>query len=206
MKLSWKPYYCDKDFEIISEHKNFENYIEVYSTKYRFKKFDGTWSNIVTRVRVDKQEASAVLIVNPDQGTVLLIEQARHCVIGSKVKSPWLLDTVAGVVENGDTPEETAFRESKEEAGVDLESIRFIGKYFASCGYSNEVTHVYCGITRQNLPDNEVHGLLEENEDIKTHVLGIDDAINLLNLENTVLPASITIALQWLALNKENII
>lgn len=202
MKYIWKPEYGADDLEVVSEEKVFDNYFQIFETNYNFKKFDGNRNGVVNRVRIHKMPASTVLIINPEQQAILLIEQARHATIGADLKSPWVLDVVAGNIDPGDTPEDTAFRESREEAGVEIDSLEFICKYFPTCGYSNEILHVYAGITTTPLPDQLVCGLQEEDENIKTHVFKIHDAISLLSSE-LVLPSPAVISLQWLALNKD---
>lgn len=54
-----------------------------------------------------------------------MVEQVR---IGAydpqSTQSPWLLELIAGMVEEGELPNEVAQRESQEEAGVQVEHLR----------------------------------------------------------------------------------
>ena len=76
---------------------------------------------VVTRELLVKGAASAVIAYDPKEDSVVLVEQVR---IGAyqpgSARSPWLLELIAGMVEEGEQPEEVALRESEEEAGVSV--------------------------------------------------------------------------------------
>lgn len=64
---------------------------------------------------------------------------------------------------------------------------------------------MYAGEFDSSLVDtSQVHGLDEENEDIKLHLVSSDDAIGL--LKNDVENASTIMGLQWFALNKNDLV
>ena len=62
-----------------------------------------------------------------EQGRLLLMKRADQC------KSyPSLWGLVAGLMESGESPQEAAKREAKEEIGVDIEVQRFVGRYYCT--------------------------------------------------------------------------
>ncbi|MBT4962872.1 MAG: NUDIX domain-containing protein [Francisellaceae bacterium] len=199
MENDWEPCYGSDSLEVIEEKKIFDGHFKSFETTYKFKKFNKDWSNTISRIRIDKCKAAAVLLYCPNDDTVLLIEQARHAVTSCEINSPWILDIVAGHIENGDNPEDTAIRESVEEAGIHIDKLIFINEYLASCGHSNEVTYVFCGIVNNSFPGSSNHGLVEEEEDIKTHIFKTETAIKLMDT-GKIVTASAVIALQWLKL------
>jgi ADP-ribose pyrophosphatase len=132
-----------------------------------------------------------------------LIEQFRPTVMRSD--SPWLLELVAGMVEEGESDEEVARRESFEEAGVVVKRLEYMFKFVPSPGGLVEYLRMYAGEFDSNLVDvDKIHGLDGENEDIKLHLVTSDEAISL--LKHDVENASTIMGLQWFALNKNDLV
>jgi ADP-ribose pyrophosphatase len=80
----------------------------------------------------------AVTIVPVDQeGWIWLIDQYR-LVIGKMI-----LELPAGTLEHNETPEVCALREMREEIGFAADSLKKIGEFYSSPGYSDEYLHVF---------------------------------------------------------------
>ncbi len=67
---------------------------------------------------------ASIIFVN-EQGQLLLMKRSKHCFT---FPNHWGL--VGGFIEPGETPQEGAIREAKEEIGVDIEIIKFVGRYY----------------------------------------------------------------------------
>jgi ADP-ribose pyrophosphatase len=106
-------------------------------------------------------------------------------------------------VEEGESPQEVAHREAMEEAGCKIEHLIRIGEFFTTPGGSSERLTLFCGIV-DTAGLGGLHGLEEEDEDIRVEVVGFDEAWGL--LENGGIDSAIPIiALQWLAMNRERL-
>ncbi|GGN16128.1 ADP-ribose pyrophosphatase [Marinomonas arctica] len=157
----------------------------------------------MSREMMVRNDAICVLLFDPVADKVLLIEQFRPTVLRSE--SPWLLELVAGMVEEGESDEDVARRESLEEAGVTVKRLEYMFKFVPSPGGLVEYLRMYAGEFDSSLVDtNKVHGLDSENEDIKLHLISADDAIAL--LKHDVENASTIMGLQWFALNKHDLV
>ncbi|MDH5356212.1 MAG: NUDIX domain-containing protein, partial [Gammaproteobacteria bacterium] len=114
--------------------------------------------------------------------------------------TPWLMECVAGVVESGEAEDEVAIRESQEEAGCEIKQLHPICKYYVSPGGTTETCALYCGIV-----DSEgvggIHGLAEENEDIRVEVVDAEQAFQWVR-DGVIKSSSTIMALQWLELNE----
>jgi len=132
----------------------------------------------------------------------VLIEQFR---IGALVAgiSPWLIEVVAGIVEEGEAPEEVARRETREEAGLEIQALMPMCRYLVSPGGSSESVRLYCGRV-DSRGAGGIHGLAEEHEDIRVDRLPYGEAMRLLE-EGRVTNSVSLIALQWLALHRERV-
>lgn len=141
--------------------------------------FDGTSSPRVTRELFVSTDAALVLPYDPVRDRVLLVEQFRMGPYGRGDPLPWVLEPVAGRLDAGEGPEETAHRECLEEAGLALHGLEHISSHYCTPGSSTEFFHCYLGLC--DLPEMRrgLGGLETENEDIRTHVLSFDDAIRL---------------------------
>ena len=91
---------------------------------------------------------------------------------------------------------EVAIRETQEETGLEIINLFPICQYWVSPGASTEQIYLFCGQVDSRLAQG-IHGLLEEGEDIRLHVLSLQAAYNLLD-EGKINNSSTIIALQWL--------
>ena len=121
-----------------------------------------------------------------------------------KGDSPWILELVAGMVEAEEQLDEVAIREVREESNVEVSDLIKICDYFNSPGVSSEKVRLYLGIVTSEKMGG-VYGLENENEDIEVVVMSYEDAINALK-KGYLANAMSIIALQWLELNKTEIL
>lgn len=64
----------------------------------------------------ERGHAAVLLPFDPERDEVVLVEQIRIAAYDTSV-TPWLLEMVAGMIEEGETIEAVARREAMEEAG-----------------------------------------------------------------------------------------
>ena len=98
--------------------------------------------------------AVAIAPIDADDN-VLLVRQYRHPVERS------LLEIPAGVVEEGESPDDTAQRELQEEVGYASRDLRALGGIYASPGFCDEFLYLY---TARDLIPSRLPG--DEDEDI----------------------------------------
>ena len=162
--------------------------------------FAGGWSPPYQRELFVRGPAVGVLLYDPANDLVGLIEQFRVGAIGHKT-GPWCLEIVAGIVEEGEHSEAVAHRELEEEAGVFPERLEFICEYLTSPGGSDETLSLYCAETDLS-KSGGLFGLDEEHEDIRFVTMSAEKVLS--NLYSGVINNATTIiALQWLALNRK---
>ena len=156
-----------------------------------------------TREIFERGSVVALLPYDPKLRKVVLIEQFRAGAIHDE-KSPWLIECVAGVIDEGETVEEVAIRESKEEANCEIIHLEKICRYYVSPGGTTEECTLFCGIVDSN-GIGGIHGLAEENEDIRVEVVDTEIAYQWL-AEGIIKSSATIIALQWLQLNESRLI
>ena len=143
---------------------------------------------------------AAVLPYDPVRDAVVLIEQFRAGKMLSGAADPWMIEVVAGIIEDGETPEAMVRREAVEEAGCRIGELETLPAFYTSAGGSSEYAHLFCGRVDSSGVGG-IHGLDCEDEDIRVIVEPADRALERL-ARGGIDSAIAVVALQWLALNR----
>ena len=188
--------------ELLDKSERYSGFFRINRYRLRHRLFAGGWSGVIEREVFERGHAVGVLPYDPVADSVVLIEQFR---IGALVAgmSPWLIEVVAGIVEEGETPEEVARRETQEEAGLEILALMPMCRYLVSPGGSSESVRLYCGRV-DSRGAGGIHGLAEEHEDIRVDRVAYGEAMRLLE-EGRVTNSVSLIALQWLALHRDRV-
>lgn len=196
--------YSAQDLEVLNEKTLYKGFFKLKKIEFRHKLFAGGWSGTVTRELLVKGAASAVVAYDPMRDSVVLVEQVR---IGAyqpnSTASPWLLELIAGMVEEGEKPEEVALRESQEEAGVTISHLQHALSVWDSPGGVLERIHLFAGKV-DSTQAKGLHGLAEEHEDIRVHVISRETAYQWL-CEGKIDNGIAVMGLQWLQLNYQKL-
>ena len=165
--------------------------------------FAGGRLDVVREVFVGT-DAALVLPYDPASDLVALIEQFRPGPWLRGDPRPWMLEPVAGLVDPGETPEDCARREAVEEAGLEIRRLVAVPGGYPSPGATTEHFHLFVGLCEIDPALEGPGGLDAEGEDIRTHVMTLDEAIGLTETgEANVVP--LTLLLLWSALNRERL-
>jgi nudix-type nucleoside diphosphatase (YffH/AdpP family) len=137
----------------------------------RFRRFDGSMSAPLTRAAFISGDASVVLPYDPVRDRVLLVEQFRAGPQARGDANPWLVETVAGRIDGGETPQDAARREAREEAGLAFRALIEGPRYYPSPAAKGEYIYSFVGLA--DLPDGTagIGGVESEAEDIRSHVV-----------------------------------
>ena len=192
--------FTQKDIEIISSEKLYKGFYDMRKIQFRHKLFAGGWSGVVTRELLVKGAASAVIAYDPKLDNVVLVEQVRIGAYDPQLStSPWLFELIAGMIEAGETPENVALRESQEEAGVEIEHLQLALRVWDSPGGTFERIYLFAGKVDSTKAQG-LHGLAEEHEDIRVHVVSRETAYEWVQ-QGKIDNGIAVMGLQWLQLN-----
>ena len=186
--------------EVLERVERYEGFFGLSTFRLRHTLYDGGWSHEISRELFHRGACVAVLPYDPVREEVLLIEQFRIGALGQK-EPPWLTEIVAGGIEVGESPEDVAFREAREEAGLALKTLHRIGSFFTSPGGTGERVTLFIGLVEGPL-EGGFHGLAEEGEDIRSFTLSLDEADQAVasGHVDSMIPAY---AIQWLAAHRD---
>ncbi len=188
---------------IVDQQMVYKGYFRVERFLLRVPLFEGGMSPTLSREVLDRGQVAAVLPVDPQRQEVVLIEQFRPGAFAMG-EDPWMLECVAGIIEQGETPEEVCLREAVEESGCTITALTpIMAPFLTSPGACTETVALFWGRVDASQAEG-IHGLAEEGEDIRVQSFGFDDALELLR-QGRIVNAKTIIALQWLALNRERL-
>jgi len=190
MKYQWK---------LVKHLTLFEKYFRLDEYSLSHELFGGGDSPVFTREIFERGSVVAVLPYDPERRKVVLIEQFRAGAIEDP-DGPWLIESVAGVIEPGESTQQVALRECVEEAGCEIRQLEIIRKYYVSPGGTSEHCSLYCGLVDSKGVAG-IHGLADENEDIRVMVVDAEEAFAWVR-EGRIRSSATIIALQWLELNQ----
>ncbi|CAI1924232.1 ADP-ribose pyrophosphatase [Serratia liquefaciens] len=197
------PVTLDKnDVEIIARETLYRGFFSLNLYRFRHRLFNGDMSPEIKREIFERGHAAVLLPYDPVRDEVVLIEQLRIAAVDTS-SSPWLLEMVAGMIETGESVEDVCRREAQEEAGVTVGRCKPVLSYLASPGGTSERLSIMVGEVDATTAEG-IHGLEEEHEDIRVHVVSREQAYRWVE-EGAIDNAASVIALQWLALHHESL-
>jgi ADP-ribose pyrophosphatase len=200
--------FSNKDVQILSKETLYKGFFKMIKYAFKHKLYEGGWSDVVEREVFERGHAVAVLPYDPVLDEFVMIEQFRIGALStaslSSTSSPWLLEVVAGIIDEGETPEDVCYREAKEEAGLDIQKLHKALSYLASPGGTTERLHIYIGLVDASNARG-VHGLEHESEDILVHTVPTSVAFDWIN-QGKIDNSATLIALQWFAMNKQQVL
>lgn len=186
------------DVKILDEKVVFSGFFRVRKYRLQFRRFEGDWSPLVERECFERGGACAVLLYDPALDKVVLCEQFRVGAIRDE-ESPWQYEIVAGMLEENESIEETIKREALEEAGVEIQDLIPIMRYYTTPGACAERMSVFCAhVDSRNI--GGLYGSPEEAENIRVHVLPRKEAYDLI-AKGKIRNGTAILALQWLMLS-----
>jgi ADP-ribose pyrophosphatase len=167
----------------------------------RTETFAGKLSPPYKREVLRSGPAVVVLLYDPAEQRLILIEQFRVGAYVNHLPSAWILECVAGLVDEGETREATARREAKEETGCDVRRLEFAGAYLSSPGLSDELVSIYVGEV-DAAQAGGIHGHVGEGEDIRTVIFTVEEALAAAD-QGAVVNIMAQTALLWFARHGE---
>ena len=124
----------------------------------------------ITREVIHHPGAVAIIPIDSDDNA-LLVRQYRYPVGHD------LLEIPAGVIEEGESPDNTAQRELREETGYASRNLRPLGGIYSSPGFCDEILYIYLArdLVESKLP-------ADEDEDITLERVPMSDVGRLIRL------------------------
>jgi ADP-ribose pyrophosphatase len=198
------------DVELSRMETPFQGYFRVDRYHLRHRQHAGGMGPEFTREVFERGHAAACLLYDPDLDLLVMLEQFRigaYAAIKSPwfsaADSPWLIEIVAGIIEDGEFPEEVVRREAVEEAGCVLQEVEPICHYLVTPGGSTESMFLFCGrVDATNA--GGFHGIDEEAEDIRVFTAKPEEVFDMI-VDGRVRNSMTMIPLFWFKEHRERL-
>lgn len=160
---------------------------------------NGDWVNTIREV-FDRGHGAAILLYNKVKQTVILTKQFRMPTYLHDNKDGFLVEVPAGMLDNDD-PEACIIRETEEEVGYRLKSVKKVYEAYLSPGIMTEKMHFFIGEYLEDMRVGEGGGLPTENEDIEVLEIPFKKVVNMLN-NGEIADAKTIVLLQYAIIHK----
>jgi len=182
-------------FDIRSVRTIFRDYFQIDEARVSYQLPNGEMSGVVRRLSFVRGDSCAAVVVNEVDGTTIMARQFRFPTVA---KGPgWILEIVAGTVENGELPEDCIRREIKEELGYEALCLSHLRTFYTSPGGSSERVHLFHAVVSASSRTDSGGGAPEEQEDIEAVEISLAEVPRLL-ASGSVIDAKTIIGLSWL--------
>ena len=148
-----------------------------------------------------RPDAVAVLLADPKAETFLLARQFRLPTFLNGSERGYLVETCAGLIDEGETPEQAARREVQEEMGNPVSGLEKIGGVYTSAGGITEFVHLFTAFYNRQQKHQSGGGKAGEGEDIELLEISFDDARGQLQ-QGSIRDAKTMLLLQHFLLTK----
>ena len=185
-------------YKIINKKNLYKGFFEMNEVTLKFRKYNGKWSNVIKREIFGGAQVAAVLPYDPIKKEIILIQQFRTGTITKNYEN-YVNEIVAGIIDKGENPKQTAKRECFEETGCKIKKLIPIQGYFPAPGSSESFYHLFLGHIN-SFKGTRIMGLENENEDIFVKSYKVKEVKDMVQ-KGKILNGLTLIALQWFFLN-----
>ena len=176
-----------------------DNYYTLYKLNFDYQMPDETWVHQMREV-YERGHGAGVLLYNTTKKTVILVKQFRMPSFLNDKKDGFLIEIPAGMLDE-DNPEQCIIRETEEETGIRLKSVKKIYEGYSSPGVSTEKMHFFIGEYTDDMKVNMGGGLASESEEIEVLEVPFTEAIKMLENGNIIDTRTIVL-LQYAQIHK----
>ncbi|MFM1754179.1 MAG: hypothetical protein RLZZ236_1118 [Bacteroidota bacterium] len=154
-----------------------------------------------TQVRevYDRGNGAVILLYNSTNKTVVLTKQFRLPTYLNGNTSGMVIEACAGLLD-AENPEECIIRETEEETGYRLSSVKKVFQSYMSPGSVTEILHFFIGEYQPNMKVSDGGGLAEEHENIEVLEYPFQEAYQMIT-SGEIIDAKTIMLLQYAKIN-----
>jgi nudix-type nucleoside diphosphatase (YffH/AdpP family) len=175
-----------------------DNWYILNKVTYEYYKED---QNVETHIRevYDRGNGAAILLYNSIEKTVILTRQFRLPTYLNGNKSGMMIEVCAGLLDK-DQPEQCIIRETEEETGYRIKTVRKVFETYMSPGAVTEILHLFVGEYDSTMKVGDGGGADNEQENIEVLEYRFDETFALIE-SGEIKDAKTIMLLQYAKIN-----
>ena len=185
-----------KKVTVREERRLLDAFFKVDEAVLRHERRDGSLSPELSRLNLERGDGVAALLYRTDEDRVVLVRQFRYPA-WLRDGPGWILEIVAGMLKEGEDPQEAMRREIREETGYRVAALEPVSSFYLTPGGSSERIHLFYAAVGPADRLDQGGGLAEENEDIEIVAVPAAEAFTAVD-RGEIVDAKTIIALMWL--------
>ena len=162
-------------------------------------KMDSDDSETQVREVYDRGNGAVILLYNSAKKTVVLTRQFRLPTYLNGNSSGMVIEACAGLLDT-ENPEECIIRETEEETGYRLSSVKKVFQSYMSPGSVTEILYFFIGEYQSEMKVSEGGGLAEEHENIEVLEYPFNEAYQMIT-SGEIIDAKTIMLLQYAKIN-----
>ncbi|MDN3654963.1 GDP-mannose pyrophosphatase NudK [Ferruginibacter paludis] len=183
--------------KIINKEVLSSNWYTLRKITYDYLKKDGTWQT-QSREAYDRGNGAAIMLYNSSLKTVILTRQFRMPTFINGNADGLLIEVCAGLLDK-DNPEDCIKRETEEETGYKINSVKKIMEVYMSPGSVTEMLYFFIAEYSHAMKLAEGGGVAQEQEEIDVLEMHIENALQMIDT-GEIKDAKTIMLLQYLRL------
>ena len=175
-----------------------DNWYILNKVTYEYHRED---QNMETHIRevYDRGNGAAILLYNSIEKTVILTRQFRLPTYLNGNKSGMMIEVCAGLLDK-DQPEQCIIRETEEETGYRIKTVRKVFETYMSPGAVTEILHLFVGEYDSTMKVGDGGGADNEQENIEVLEYRFDETFALIE-SGEIKDAKTIMLLQYAKIN-----
>ncbi len=133
-----------KKVTLIRQRRLLDAFFKVDEAVLHHEGFDGPLSPELNRLCLERGDGVTALLYKPQSDTLVLVRQFRYPA-WVRQEPGWILETIAGMLDKAEAPQETIRREILEETGYQVCNLQHVSTFYLTPGGSSECIFFYYG-------------------------------------------------------------
>ena len=172
MNEDWKSQ--DGKVDWLASERLVEGFFTVDRITLRHALLSGSLTPPINRFLLRRPDAVCAVVVNMDRESMYFVRQFR---VGAAAKGDpaWMVELAAGLVDEGETPDEAVIREIREELGFEVAEVQQISMIYTSAAIISERIYIYYVEVTNAQQVTTGGGIPDEHEDLEILEIRLSD-------------------------------
>lgn len=187
-----------KKVRLVKEEILSDNWYTLRKITFDYQRVDGTWER-QSREAYDRGNGATILLYNKEKQTVILTQQFRLPTYTNGNESGMLIEACAGLLDK-DNAEDCIKRETEEETGYKIKSVKKIFEAYMSPGSVTEILYFFSAEYTADMKVSEGGGCEVEQENIEVMEVPFQKALAMVS-SGEIRDAKTIMLIQYAQLN-----